>query len=371
MNTTRTTKQFNPPLADTVGGASVDAGGGVSLFSALDADALNTELDGRLVDAGFWLSVLPEAIDAIVDGLFERGDKVAVFGKSKTRKSFFVLQLAFSMAMGCNFLGLAIGKRRRVLLIQLEIKANHQHRRTRNMAYAMQVQHIDGFHVLNGRGLVITKEMIIRLARQIGADVTIIDPIYKLNTGDESAEPLAAIMAMFDAITEATGATVIYVHHDKKGASGDLDLVDRGSGSGIVGRDYDAAFFLTPHADGGNVVVEFITRNHPPMDGIVARFEEGCFVQDESAVAQVETSATQRNRRAKGATLAQLADQAGEMLDVGDEMQVEAFRRKVQDQFTVGQHKARDIINTLTERDGFTTERTKGFPSKVIVRRTS
>jgi hypothetical protein len=365
-----------PPLpAEGSAGAGPDAGGvGASLTDAIDADAIDTgcgPFADRLVDAAFWLSILPDAIDAVVDSLFERGDKVAVFGKSKTRKSFFVLQLAFCLATGQDFLGLTIGKRRTVLLIQLEIKAGHMHRRIRNMAYALHVTQVQGLHILNGRGIVVDAESIIGLTKRLGADVVIVDPIYKLNTGDESAEPMAAVMQMFDTITEATGATVVYVHHDKKGASGDLDLVDRGSGSGIVGRDYDTAMFLTPHVDGDAVVVEFITRNHPPQEGVVARFEDGCFNVDTTAQVQVETSRTQATRRSKGESLAQLADRASEMIDIGDSIQADSFRLKLQDQFNIGQHKARDVIKLVCDKDEFGSERTKTFPSHNLIKRVS
>lgn len=356
-----------PATSDASSRADVDLAGG--FFSAFDQDTHDSKLDGRLVDAGYWLTILPEVIDAIIEGLFEKGDKVAIFGKSKTRKSFFALMLAFCMALGLDFLGLNIGRRRIVLLIQLEIKASHMHRRVRNMAFALGVKSVDGLHILNGRGMVIDQETIIELAKSIGAEVVIIDPIYKLNTGDESAEPLAAIMAMFDAITEATGATVVYVHHDKKGSSGDLDLVDRGSGSGIVGRDYDTAFFLTPHVDGDAVVLEFITRNHPPRDGIVARFEDGCFVADDTASPTVETSATQRNRRSKGESITELANKAKDMIEIGSEVNANSFRVRLTEAFDIGQHKARDVIRLLSEMDGFSTGRTSTFPSHTTIKR--
>jgi hypothetical protein len=338
---------------------------------AAEADAVTDPNAGRMVDAGYWLTIMPAIVDAVIEGLFERGDKVAVIGKSKTRKSFLVLQLAFCLVLGIPFMGFCVGRRRRVLLIQLEIKADHMHRRVRNMAHALHVNSVDGLYIYNGRGAAIDQDAIIRWGLETKADVIIIDPIYKLAPSDESVEPMAAILRMFDAITEATGATVVYVHHDKKGASGDLDLVDRGSGSGVTGRDYDTGMFLTPHVDGEGVVVEFITRNHPPRGGVVARFEDGCFVVDDAATPQVETSRTHAVRRSKGASFAELADKAEDMFDVGETMQADQLRVRLQDQFGIGQHKARDVIRMLCERDGFETERTKEFQSKKIIKRVS
>lgn len=372
MTSPKRQNNLTPPPADGVAGAASLAGGaGSSLFASMDADAAQNAcgpLARRLVDAALWLTVLPDPIDAVVESLFERGDKVAVFGKSKTRKSLFVLQLAFCLTAGRDFLGLTISKRMNVLLIQLEIKATHMHRRLHNMAFALQVKQVEGLTVFNGRGISVDADAIIRLANDTRADVVIVDPIYKLNTGDESAEPMAAVMRMFDAITEATGAAVVYVHHDKKGASGDLDLVDRGSGSGIVGRDYDTAMFLTPHVDGDAVVVEFITRNHPPNDGVVARFEDGCFNVDASAPVQVETSRTQATRRSKGESVAQLVERAVNMMAPGEKILKAEFRSRLES-IGVAINKAKEITTLICERPDFEATMTKDFPAKFYIQR--
>lgn len=59
--------------------------------------------------------------------------------------------------------------------------------------------------------------------------------------GDEnSAEAIGKFCALFDKIAEETGASMIYVHHHAKGASGTKKAMDRGSGSGVFSRDADA-----------------------------------------------------------------------------------------------------------------------------------
>ncbi len=376
MNAENSTQFTATPKPAAFGSFRAGGGGSGLDLSRLQAVAVEVgamestpEFHGRLVQASGWLASTPPPIDGVIDGLFEAGDKVGIFGKSKTRKSFFVLQLAFSLATGKPFLGLTVTRRRRVLLIQLEIKASHMHRRVRTMARSMGVDAVDGLSIFNGRGTGLDKDAICKLATDTRAEVVIIDPLYKLMPSDESAEPMAAIMGIFDAVTERTGAAVCYVHHDKKGQSGDLDLVDRGSGSGIVGRDYDTALFLTPHVDGEAVVLEFITRNHPPRDGAVIRFDDGCFIVDGDATASVETSRTQAARRSRGATLGELADKAAGLLEVGQETQVEAFRSTLQDQFSIGRERARDVVRMLADREGFFIEKTKTFPMTTTIRR--
>ena len=72
-------------------------------------------------------------------------------------------------------------------------------------------------------------------------DAIIIDPIYKVITGDEnSASDMAAFCNQFDKICNETGCSVIYCHHHSKGAQGMKRAIDRASGSGVFARDPDA-----------------------------------------------------------------------------------------------------------------------------------
>ena len=72
-------------------------------------------------------------------------------------------------------------------------------------------------------------------------DAIIIDPIYKVITGDEnSASDMAAFCNQFDRICTETSCSVIYCHHHSKGAQGAKRAMDRASGSGVFARDPDA-----------------------------------------------------------------------------------------------------------------------------------
>ena len=69
----------------------------------------------------------------------------------------------------------------------------------------------------------------------------VIDPIYKVLTGDEnSASDMATFCNQFDTICKELGAATIYCHHHSKGAQGQKSSRDRASGSGVFARDPDA-----------------------------------------------------------------------------------------------------------------------------------
>lgn len=87
---------------------------------------------------------------------------------------------------------------------------------------------------------------IIRRCRNENYLAIIVDPIYKVQGGDEnSAEAIGKFCATFDKIAEETGASMIYVHHHAKGLQGGRKAMDRGSGSGVFARDADAIIDFT------------------------------------------------------------------------------------------------------------------------------
>lgn len=237
------------------------------------------------IDARLWLNAEPPAPDQIFVDAFDAGDKVSVIGSSKMRKSFFVLQAALSFAPGRDFLTWKITKPRRVLLAQFEITTKHFHRRVRNMARAMGISAEDigdRLLIFNCRGITgeTAIEQIGEEAKKYRAEVIIFDPLYKLTTGDENAaKDMKPTLAAFDRLAEATGAAVIYVHHDAKGHAGDRDSRDRGAGSNVGRRDDDFTITITAHdTEESSVVIDCLWRNYKPRDPFTATWtERGCF----------------------------------------------------------------------------------------------
>lgn len=260
------------------------------------------------IEAADWIERDPPEGDPILADLFEAGDKVPIIGSSKTRKTFFALQLALSIASGRpSFLPYRIPKPRRVLFVQMEVKATHFHRRVNAMARALGIESSAlrgqdrGLRVLNMRGKPVNLLTIAERAKKWGAGVVILDPVYKLLEGDENlAKDVKPFLAMLDRMTEISGAAVLYVHHNAKGTAGDRDTRDRGAGSGTIARDFDASIYLTEHKDGDPLlVIETLLRNYPPQGAKVIEWHEGRFVEREGIEATVKTS---RNRDASGRT---------------------------------------------------------------------
>jgi RecA-family ATPase len=241
----------------------------------------------EVVSAADWLATPPPAVDEIVEGLFETGDKVAIIGPSKMRKSFLTLQLALSVASGRDFLGWRVPKPRDVLLVQFEVKGAHYHRRLRHVAEAAQLDPGNRLQIVNGRGRGLTVAAVQRIAERRRPALVIFDPLFRLVTGEENAaEGMKPVLLAFDALAETCGAAVTYVHHDGKGDPAERDIRDRGAGSGVLGRDYDAGLTLTQHRDVPDaVVLATLTRNYPPAPAAVIQWQAGRFVRVDGVAA--------------------------------------------------------------------------------------
>jgi hypothetical protein len=118
-----------------------------------------------------------------------------------------------------------------------------------------------------------------RIVVEGGIDVLIFDPIYKRIEGEENTtEGMKKLFLEMDNLVTATGAALLYIHHDKKGSTEGTPNVDRGSGSGVVGRHYDAAFFLSAQPDkSGRIIVDTESRNYKTRPRVLTDWVDGRF----------------------------------------------------------------------------------------------
>ena len=186
------------------------------------------------------------------DGVLRHGHKMLVAGPSKAGKSFLLMELAAAIAEGREWLRWPCA-RGRVLYTNLEIDpASCLHRfRDLYVALGWEPRGIGGIDVWNLRGHAVPMDQLaprlIHRARDKGYAAVIIDPIYKVITGDEnSADEMAAFCNQFDKVAEQLGTAVIYCHHHSKGAQGGKRSMDRASGSGVFARDPDTLLDMSP-----------------------------------------------------------------------------------------------------------------------------
>ncbi len=188
----------------------------------------------------------PTLPEELIHGILRRGHKMLVSGSSKAGKSFLLMELAIAIAEGRPWLGFTC-KKGRVLYVNLEIDPASAVCRFFKIyeTLHLEMKHTEDIVIWNLRGHAVPLDQLvpklIRRVRDQHFDAIIIDPIYKVITGDENnASEMGAFCNQFDKICTETGCSTIYCHHHSKGAQGAKRAMDRASGSGVFARDPDA-----------------------------------------------------------------------------------------------------------------------------------
>lgn len=195
---------------------------------------------------------LPELAPPLIAGVLRQGHKLLLAGPSKAGKSFALIELCISIAEGARWLGRFDCARGKVLYVNLELdRASCLHRFADvYRALGLAPDHLDQIDLWNLRGASCPMDQLapklIRRAKNRGYIAVVIDPIYKVLTGDENAaDQMARFCNQFDLVCRALGCAVIYCHHHSKGAQGGKRSMDRASGSGVFARDPDALLDMT------------------------------------------------------------------------------------------------------------------------------
>ena len=206
------------------------------------------------------LSDLPELAPELIEGLLREGHKMLIAAPSKAGKSFLLQELAVCIAEGRPWLGRKVGQGR-VLYVNLELDAVSCKHRFADIYGAMGGgTHGNDVLVLNLRGRSVPLDRLaptlIRRYKDRHLKAMIIDPIYKVITGDENAaSDMAQFCNLFDSIATECGCAMVYSHHFSKGAAGKYsNAADRASGSGVFVRDPDAILAMSElRVDDGKV----------------------------------------------------------------------------------------------------------------------
>lgn len=193
---------------------------------------------------------LPELSPCLIEGVLRQGHKMLIAGPSKAGKSFLQIELCIAIAEGKKWLNWNCSQGR-VMYVNLELDRPSCLHRFKNVYTAMGIRpsNLQNIDIWNLRGKSVPMDKLapklIRRAAKKDYMAIIIDPIYKVITGDEnSADQMANFCNQFDKICTELGTAVIYCHHHSKGSQGGKRSMDRASGSGVFARDPDALLDL-------------------------------------------------------------------------------------------------------------------------------
>ena len=213
------------------------------------SESVNDDLPDPESMADVWDN-LPSLAPPLIDGVLRQGHKMLIAGPSKAGKSYALIELCCAIAEGKKWLEWNCTQGR-VMYVNLELdRASCLHRfKDVYTALGITPNNLSNIDIWNLRGRSVPMDKLapklIRRASKKNYIAIIIDPIYKVITGDEnSADQMAHFCNQFDKVCTELGCAVIYCHHHSKGAQGGKRSMDRASGSGVFARDPDALIDL-------------------------------------------------------------------------------------------------------------------------------
>ena len=212
-------------------------------------EGINDDLPEPESMASVW-DLLPDLSPPLIHNILRQGHKMMLAGPSKAGKSFALIELSCAIAEGGKWMGwdCAQGK---VMYVNLELDRPSCLHRFKDVYQELgwEPRNLGNIDIWNLRGKSVPMDKLapklIRRAQKKNYTAIIIDPIYKVITGDEnSADQMANFCNQFDRVCTELGAAVIYCHHHSKGTQGNKKSMDRSSGSGVFARDPDALLDL-------------------------------------------------------------------------------------------------------------------------------
>lgn len=193
---------------------------------------------------------IPELSPPLIDGILRQGHKMLIAGPSKAGKSYALIEMCIAIAEGKKWLDRQCTQGK-VMYVNLELDNASCFHRFKDVYSALNIRpdNLKNIDIWNLRGKSMPMDKLapklIRRAIKKNYIAIIIDPIYKVITGDEnSADQMAKFCNQFDKVCTELKCAVIYCHHHSKGAQGGKRSMDRASGSGVFARDPDALLDL-------------------------------------------------------------------------------------------------------------------------------
>ena len=207
------------------------------------------------------LLAIEDSYDWVIEGLFERGDRMIITGYEGLGKTTWIRQMAICMAAGINPVTLDHCEPQTVLVVDVENTESQWRNEVRGMASTAQgygpVSPLDNLRLsCNGR-LDITKGSALgeihRLVDLHNPSVLFIGPIYKMVphgiSNDDDAAPLITAL---DSLRDRGLVLVMEGHSPKGSANAARDLSPRGSAALMGWPEF--GFGLAPDENGNAVV---------------------------------------------------------------------------------------------------------------------
>lgn len=184
----------------------------------------------------------------LIDNFLTKGGIAMVSAPPKARKSWCVMQMAYEVAKGGEWLGFNISEPIKVAYVQAELPNWMVAERMVQLYGDVPMDNITFFHV-PAADLATEEDMnsLVEAVESCGAGLVIVDPIANFWQGDENSS--SSVNRMFDQLAELQkrGISIVLVHHARKTEHNERLSPQHQRGSNVFFARPDAIMTLSPY----------------------------------------------------------------------------------------------------------------------------
>jgi hypothetical protein len=228
----------------------------------------------------------------LVENLFRRGEMTILNSASKLGKTWWMMNLATSLAEGIPFIGLETLKSK-VIYLDLELNQADAMDRLWSIALASGLKEPPkDLYLWSLRKHCYDLDVIIETLNnridEIGdVGAIICEPLYMFgnseNFDENASSSMLHLLTNLEKISLKTDASLFLTHHYRKGKMGSEDHIDRGAGSGVTARMMDCIISLSHHQIENHAIFEMTSRSQKPIRPFVIKMNPPVITVAENA----------------------------------------------------------------------------------------
>ena len=213
-----------------------------------------------------------------------------VIAAPKTGKSWLVMNLALSVALGQDWMGFPC-EQGKVLIIDNELHPATTAYRFRTMLAKLGIplSAVSPFiRVENQRGMLETIQSLstqIEDLRKENYRLIIIDAFYRAvpqGTNENDNGSITALYNLLDRYAGTLNSAFALIHHTSKGNQSQKSVTDVGAGAGAQSRAADTHLVLRQHREKGVISVDCAVRSFAPVRPFCLRFDWPVWSRDDT-----------------------------------------------------------------------------------------
>jgi hypothetical protein len=224
----------------------------------------------------------------LISGILYQSRRMLLTGASKSRKSWMLHQMAYSIANGLKLLGRFPTTKSPVLYVNFELleagsalRFDDMKRELGGNQEDIMVISVSDYLDVLGENF---SQYLALCAKDSASKAVFLDPMWRiLGSFDENknSEVRLALAPLVRFSREAQ-ASMLGAHHHTKGSPIGKEAIDRSSGAGAWHRDPAVIWTMTSHKAPECFTINLVTSDFPPIEPFVVRFVHPLFIIDEN-----------------------------------------------------------------------------------------